>query len=292
MTTEATASPDAPTESDSLLDAAPPPTDAKPAEVKPDAKPADGLQFIYDPKGAETVFGKPDKDGRPENIAPKYWDPDKKAIKGDVVLNQLRWAEGKLGKKLEVIGVPEKGYALEASDKVPAEVIDGLKDDPRIGAVFAKAKELELSNKAVNEIALAFIEQDLARVETTKAEEIKKLGDNAPARLNNLRDFLTANLEPEMAETAKGLLTSAAAVQVVESLIKAAQPPRLTDKADTHAANTGPTKDDWHKFHFATNERGQRLVEIDPEYRKRSEAMRDQVFGTSRRDTNGRVVNG
>ena len=40
------------------------------------------------------------------------------------------------------------------------------------------------------------------------------------------------------------------------------------------------------------NEHGERLVAIDPQYRKEVEALRDRVFGTARKDASGRVMNG
>lgn len=282
------AAPAAAADSGSLLDA-PAAAPAAAATTEP-AKPA--LSFVFDEKGVDTVFGKADKDGRPENVAPKYWDADKKAVKADVVLNQLRWAEGKLGKKLDVIGAPEKGYSLEASETVPAAVVESLKDDPRMAAVFATAKELDLSQKAVASIVSSFLAVDLQQVETTKAAEIAKLGDNAPARLKDVGDYITANFEPEVQATLKGLLTTADAVNAVEALIAKARPPSFIPKGSASAPQAAVSEADWKAFHFATNDKGQRLVEIDADYRKRSEAMRDRVFGTQRRDAGGRVVNG
>lgn len=286
MAEETTAAPAA---SDSLLDQPAPAAAAAPATTEP-AKPA--LSFVFDEKGVDTVFGKVDKDGRPEHVAPKYWDADKKAVKADVVLNQLRWAEGKLGKKLDVIGAPEKGYALEPSEQVPKEVVEQLKDDPRIAAVFTKAKELDLSQKAIGELVTSFLGVDLKQVETNKAAELAKLGDNAQHRLKDVGDYITANFDPQMQATLKGMLTTADAVNAVEALIAKARPPSMIPKGEGNTALTVTTKADWEKFHFATNERGQRLVEIDPEYRKKSQAMLESIVGTSRRDGNGRVVNG
>lgn len=272
---------------DSLLDAKPQDTqDAKPAEPSKAA-----LAFTFDDKALDTVFGKADKDGRPEHLAPKYWDPDKKAIKADVVFNQLRWAEGKLGKKIDVIGGPGEGKDYDI--KVPEDAqIEIAPDMPMVKGFLAIAKKHDVSQSFVNEVVAEVAKELGVATQASQAEEIKKLGSNAAQRLTDMGDFLRANLEPAQVEAVKGLLTTAEAFTALEALIGKAQPPKLTDKVDTHVANQGPTKADWEKFHFATNEKGQRLVEVDPEYRKRSEAMRDRVFGTARRDSNGRVVNG
>jgi hypothetical protein len=43
-------------------------------------------------------------------------------------------------------------------------------------------------------------------------------------------------------------------------------------------------------MYFARDDRGQRLIQTDPAYAKRVEQLRDKVFGTERRDSNGRRI--
>jgi len=250
--------------------------------------------FTFQPEAIEQVFGKLGEDGRPANVPEKYWDKDKKALKTDVVFNQLKWAEGKLGKKVDVLGAPAdvKEYKLTAPEGVE---LPFSADDPMVQGFFALAKENDWSQAHVDRV-LGYYAKAMAQQSSPEAikahveGEMKKLGDGAPQRVADVADYLKANLELEQVEAIKGLLTTAEAFQAVEALIAKAQPPRFVDRDAAPASAGKPTREDWEKFHFAKNERGERLVAVDPEYRKRSEAMRDAVFGTTKRDASGRAI--
>jgi hypothetical protein len=263
------------------------PTGSSPSPAPSEAG-TPGLSFTYQDAALEQVFGKVGADGRPENVNAKYWDADKKAIKADVVLNQLRWAESKIGKKIESIGAPEQ-YELQPTEKLSAEVLQGFAEDPRLSAVFEKAKSLDLSGSAMQELVGAFLEQDMAASDEIMQAELKSLGENAPQRLKDLSDWLDASVEPVHRQALKDLCTSAAAVEAVESLMRAAQPPKF-NQANAQQAPIGPSREDWEKMYFARDDRGQRLVQTDPAYAKRVEQLRDKVFGTERRDSNGRRI--
>lgn len=260
----------------------------------PPAAPAPPFGFTFQQEAVDQVFGKAGEDGRPANVPAKYWDADKKALKTDVVFSQLKWAEGKLGKKVDLIGAPEKvdGYELKAAEgiELPFDATD-----PVVADILAFAKDEDLSpafvNRLVNRFATAQMKAAGPEAQAARmAEEMKALGSDAPQRVKDLGDYIKTNLEPAQAEALKALVTDAASFQAVESLIASLKPPKFVDRGAAPASGGQPTKADWEKFHFATNERGDRLVAIDPEYRKRSEAMRDAVFGTTRRDASGRAT--
>ncbi len=46
------------------------------------------------------------------------------------------------------------------------------------------------------------------------------------------------------------------------------------------------------EMQFAVNERGQRLMSVDPAYRRRVEALYELHYGTTRRNHNGQPVRG
>ena len=46
----------------------------------------------------------------------------------------------------------------------------------------------------------------------------------------------------------------------------------------------------WEAKYFAKNEKGERLMAIDPKYATQVNALRDRIWGTRRRDPTGRVV--
>jgi hypothetical protein len=252
-----------------------------------------GLAFSYDEKGAEQVFGKAGADGRPANVPEKYWDPAKKALKADVVFGQLKWAEGKLGKPLEILGAPAEGSNYEI--KLPAEfdgVVEVDAEDPRVLALFEVARESDLNQGFVSKLIERAAAKVRAASDATISEEIGKLGANGQQRIKDLGDFLGANLTAEQTASVKSLLTSAPAFEAVEALISKAAPPKFASKEDQAAASNqqANSKQEWETLYFAKNENGERLMAIDPEYRKRVDALRDKAFGTTRRDADGRAV--
>lgn len=266
------------------------PPEVKAPEVKaPEAK-APKYPVVFDEATMEKLIGGFDDKGMPKGLEAKYWDPDKKAIRLDVLANQNKWLAEKLGKGVTgFMGAPEDGkYELKATETIPQEVIDSFKDDPRMIAVYKKAKELDLSPAAVLPLAEAFFEMDLATTLVVKENEIKKLGDNAQQRLIDLGLWVDKLVEPAQATAIKALATSAEAVTAIETLMRAVQPPKFNGD-DRAKPQGGPTREEWEKAQFAVNERGERLMSIDPTYAARVNKMRDQVFGTQRLDENGNV---
>ncbi len=270
---------------------------AAPGGVSPPAAPSGAVDpgtstpavaFTFQDAALEQVFGKVGSDGRPENVAPKYWDADKKAIKADVMHGQLKWLESKLGSKIEALGAPAEDYKIAPTEKVTAEILQEFGEDARLKAVMGVAKELDLSESAVSKIVTTFLEQDAAAVESQLQAELGKLGTNASQRVKDVGDWIDAAIPPENRDALKALCTTAAAVEAVEALMRASQPPRFN--ANPTPAPTGPTREEWEAAYFKTNERGERLVAVDAAYAKRVAEMRDKVFGTTRRDPSGRAA--
>lgn len=263
------------------------------------AKPA--LAFSYDEKASEQVFGKPGEDGRPANVEPKYWDAEKKQIKGDVVFNQLLFNQRKVsegfGKAAEIIGAPPEGtdYTIEAPAEFNVEI---PADDPAVKALFSICRKYDLSQKVVSDLAAEWAKEEAAfrkDVQPVRAkEELKKLGENGVQRVNDLADFMVANLPAEQAESLKGLLKSATSIEALEALISKAAPPKFATKDDQAAAvsSAQAAKDEWHRKYFAVNERGERLMSVDPEYKKAVDALAVRAFGSQTHDASGRIVNG
>ena len=256
-----------------------------------------GLAFSYDPKGTEQVFGKIGEDGKPANIQPKYWDPDKKQIKADVVFNQLRWAEGKLGKSLDILGAPPEGTEYEI--KVPEALnVELPADDPAVKGFLEIARKHDVSQLFVSEVIEAVAKQVSGQQATTLTEEVKKLGDRGAGRLKDFEDYLKANFDPGQQATLKALVTTADQFEALEAVIRKGAPPKFMSKEDlaASASSQASLKAEWEAKYFAKYEdgpnKGERKMAVDPEYAKEVNALRDRVFGTQKRDQSGRVVNG
>lgn len=55
-------------------------------------------------------------------------------------------------------------------------------------------------------------------------------------------------------------------------------------------APSAAERGEWERLYFATNKAGERLVTVDAAHRAKCEALRDRVFGTARRNANGRAA--
>ena len=254
--------------------------------------------FTYQPEGAEQTLGKPGEDGRPSNVEAKLWDADKKSIKVDVLHSQYKFFQRKVSEKFgetaKIIGAPAEGkdYEVTVPDDAPVQI---TADDPQVRAFTRVARKYDLAQSFVSEVIKETI-AEFAQTHSPEAQaariaaEMKSLGPDALQRTKDVKDWMNANIDPAHMPVWESLVQDAATFQAFEALIAATRAPKFVDRGAAPASGGQPTKADWEKFHFATNERGDRLVAIDPEYRKRSEAMRDAVFGTTRRDASGRAT--
>ena len=264
--------------------------DAAKAAADAAAKKADGLQFTYETEALEKVFGKAGEDGRPENLAVKYWDPDKRAVKADVVFSQLRWAEGKVGKKIDILGAPAEGseYVVAAPE---GSGLDFDTSDPAVAGLLEVARKHDLNQGFIDELIGAVSAKMTAARDEMVAAEVKLLGENGGKRMKDFSDFLGAHLSPAEVGTITEQITSAEIFDAFESLLRKVGAPNFVAGEVTAGADAA-SKENWEKLHFAKNERGERLMAIDKDYAKRVNALRDKVFGTERRDPSGRIVAG
>ena len=279
---------------DNLVDAARQTTTATKTTTDTTTQTKPGLAFGYDEKAFETVFGKPGDDGRPANVPDKYWDKEKKSVKADVVFSQLRWAEAKIGKPIVILGAPsaEEKYDI-ALPKDFTGLVELDEADPRLQGFLDIARKHDLNQGFVSEV-LATV---AAKVRDGAAENLKaevaRLGDKGPQRLKDMADMLDAQLGPEQSAMMQLMFQSAPVFEAFETLVNKLGPPKFADKDDL--ANTvnerAQLQEEWREKYFAKDERGQRKVAVDDNYRREVEALRDRAFGTTRRDASGRPVN-
>lgn len=256
------------------------------------------IAFSYDPAGAEAIFGKVGEDGRPANIPAKYWDGDGRKVKGDVLFNQLRWAEGKLGeKKVALMGAPTGDYAIN----VPKPEKDGEEpweipaDDPAVKALFTVAKKYDVSQRFVDEVIAEVVKNAETQRPANMRAEIEKLGKDGKERLANFQDFLGANVQDKaQVKSLLAMVTSAENFQALEALVRATAAPKFAPKdPEIKDGVQKMTREQWEALNFEMVEHGGQKVRrrsVDPEFNKRVEALRDEVFGVTRRDASGREV--
>lgn len=159
----------------------------------------------------------------------------------------------------------ENGFELDNEHPVYEEIVNFAKDVNMDQGGFDKMVELfgmvELSEQqAWDEVA---------------NEEMALLGENAASRLENLSKWGNANLPPDMIESFESLATSADAVALMEKMVA------MTRSAPMEPnAAPAPAVDDaaLREMQFKTDEHGNRLMAVDPQYRKQVEEAMARAY--------------
>ena len=158
--------------------------------------------------------------------------------------------------------------------EVNVEGVD--KDDPMLSLVTEWGKEQNLSNDGLNKLIEKYVGMGDQSNEDYVKGEMEKLGDNANQRLTTLGANLEKLVGKDGYEALSQTVTSADAVAALEKLIESTKPPTPT-AIDSHslAADSERLK----QMQFATNDRGERLMEIDPAYAKKVRELSAKVNG-------------
>ena len=192
--------------------------------------------------------------------------------------------EKKLGEKNELIGAPEDGkYELTMPEGIEGEFIEG---DPLMEAFTKKAAELNLSQSAFDQILHTYLTQEANTLKTNKENEVKLLGDNADRRIEALGKWGSANLDAETYEVFRGVASSAAGVALLESMISNSRDHRIQDTNNTHTPATGLTPEKVREMANKVDEKtGQKLMSIDPAYRKKVDQAYEDLYGLEPKTT-------
>jgi hypothetical protein len=229
-----------------------------------DGDPGDGGEGSKDWFLAEGVKGEGDK---PDwFLADKYKSVEEQAK-----------AYPELAKKLGgFTGAPEQ-YELTMPEGIEGEV---RTEDPLLTTFVDVAKELNMSQDAFNKVLHTYIAQEAEAINTDIAGEMEKLGPNAKARVDAVADWAKANLDEEQFSAVYNMATSAANIQALEAIIGINREGRLGNDG---GGNPGMSKEELKAMRFATNEHGQRLMEVDPEYRRKVEKAYRDAYGDAPR---------
>lgn len=162
-------------------------------------------------------------------------------------------------------GAPE-AYSLD-------EGVEYNADHPLLATVQEIGKELNMSNEGYQKLVGAWMDYETNAIETQKAAEMEALGTNAKERLQNVSDWMGANLSEEAAATLTDNMSSAAIVGAVEELIAKTKGQKMADETVKPAT---VDKDKLREMRFALDEYGNRKMN-NPEYRKRVMALEEQA---------------
>lgn len=161
-------------------------------------------------------------------------------------------------------GAPEE-YSMAEDISINAE-------HPLLAQIQAFGKENNLSNEGYNNLVGSLLESEKALQEQAQAqaeEVMKGLGPNAKERIQNIDDFVNANVEAN--DDMKSLIDAAkeqpGGVELLEAFIKMSKGTAPASEQVVSPVKTY-TKDELNKLQFATDDYGNRKMASDPAYRK------------------------
>ena len=176
------------------------------------------------------------------------------------------------GGKYDSVSALENGYS--ELQKSYSQKLGGFSGSPEDGYVTAEGftadeglaawgKENQLSQAGYDSYMEATTNAKNAASEAANAEQMKLLGENADYRLNNIRDYATANLGEGAIDTLDGMLTTAAHVEMFERMMQGQHSKATPAEVKSAAPNAEKVK----QMRYAMDENsGQRRMSIDPKY--------------------------
>ena len=231
-----------------------------------------------------------------DNVEPSYYLAEGVAGEGDApewfmgdkyksVSEQAKAypeAQKLVGRLGEFVGAPEgdeglSGYSTE--NWLPESVDVELDlENPLLKGMAPVFKEMGLSQKGMDKVAQTFIllQKDAADAAQQEADfQRQQLGAEPQQRIDNIKDFLTAQLDDE--EQRQALLDMTVSAKGVEAL------ETLADKIRGGRMATPPpapsvTKDEIDALQNAVDEHGNRKMR-DPAYAKMVRDKRRQLVG-------------
>ena len=153
-------------------------------------------------------------------------------------------------------GAPTDGYTFEG------EV--GESDKATFDMLQAWGSENSLSQSGLEGLVGQYNELQSNQRAAGIDQAYKDLGENADRRLSNAKDFLVANLGEEATQSLAANMNTAASIEAVEKLIAMTKAPKA---APTQAATVVDAAK-LESLRYATNDNGDRLMSVDPSYRK------------------------
>ena len=172
------------------------------------------------------------------------------------------------------VGTPEDGY----------ERGEGNEDNALMGMLSEVGAKYGMNQDMFNELKQNY-DGIIEGMETQKQEEsterikgeITKLGENADYRLKNIADFAKGTFDVDGAEEFINMATTAKSVEILEQLIASSKGSKVAD-----TSKTAPVKDNnidkLRELQFATNEQGQRLMDVDMDHRAKYNSMANEHF--------------
>jgi len=159
-------------------------------------------------------------------------------------------------------GAPKEGYT-------PPEGVEA--DDALYQELEAFATKTNMNGDAFQEAWELLSTQGKVAEEYSQEVELSKLGDNAQERIKTVEGFMKNNLDADTYEQARGLVTNAGSVELVELLVKATAPTKLPLEGGTHPQ--GLTWSDVEHEMFKKDDNGNLLRSTNSSHEQKIQKM-------------------
>lgn len=192
-----------------------------------------------------------------------------KAGKYNSVSDQAK-AYGELETKLGgFTGAPEQ-YAL-------ADGLDIDTSNPLFDGFAEIGKKYNMNNDMYNEVLSLYAKTNAEQQEAFIAQQRAELGENGEARLNNLKDWVTANIPEGLREQVVNWSQTAKDVEALEALVGLTKGQKI---ASPDKVNTAPefTEEGLHKLQFEQDDYGRRRMSTDPKHRAKVHAYMEELM--------------
>lgn len=152
-------------------------------------------------------------------------------------------------------GAPKDGYTLP----------EGIEsDDALYQELEAFATKTNMNGDAFQEAWELLSTQGEVAEEYNQEVELSKLGDNAQERIKTVEGFMKNNLDADTYEQARGLVTNADTIELVELLVRATAPAKLPSEGGHNPE--GLSKEAIEAEMFRKDENGNLLRSVNPEH--------------------------
>ncbi len=165
-------------------------------------------------------------------------------------------------------GAPKDGY----------QPYDGVEtDDALWGELVQFGNETNMSQDAMHKAWELLTAQEQAVEEISFENEMAKLGDNAEGRVRVVQQFMRNNLDSDVFNEARDLMTTADTITLAEIFIKATAPAKLP--IDGYVEPGGITWQDIEAEMYKKHESGQMLRSVDPNHERKVKRMMEEYGG-------------
>jgi hypothetical protein len=222
-------------------------------------------------------------DGGEENQAPE-WLQSKYVAEGktqeESIAEQAK-AYTELSSKFGAFtGAPEEYAEVVLSDELKELGVEISADDPMLQAAKEFAKESNMSQEGLSGLVNLYAMQQVAEQkanEDYKTDQMKQLGNNAEARVTNIQQWASKNLDSETLAGLEGFATNAGAVKALEQIIKLTGAKSVD--IDDSKGSPGIDEAEIKAMQFELDDNGQRRINTDKAFKAKYQKARNDFYG-------------